>query len=240
MHRMRRIAAFVGLTLAALLGLASSGSAALIRNPAARAYPDISGDINGTVSYTYNSSTGTGNFHMTNTPYLIAGGKTSATEYAVNPNPDGVRRQVLNVALDGQGNLLPGSGNTYELYGTITTGAQTFSGLLLKGTPTAFGWLDLGDVASDSDLFDLELNITGGALADYFGADAYIRLTPELDSTFRGRFDENFTAAKATTNTRAYHSPKPFPVPEPTAVLVLLVGGSAFAYRQRRRLLDGR
>jgi len=236
MHRMHRFAILSGLILTTMSTFGRPASADLIRNPAGRSYPDISANINGVVNYAYDSSTATGNFHVTNTPYLIAGGKTAATEYAVTPDTDGSRRQVLNVALDSKGNILPGTGNTYELYGTVTAGTQTFSGLLLKGTPTAFGSLDLGSVASDSDIFDLEMNITGGALAPYFGSEAYMRITPELESTFTGRFDQNFSASKATSNTRAYHSPQPFPVPEPTTLLVVLAGGLGMAYRHRRRL----
>src|SRR5262249_12251372 len=134
MHRMRRLAVTLGLALLALAAVDRPASAALIRNPATRSYPDISANINGVVTYTYNSSTGTGNFNATNTPYLIAGGPTSADEFAVTPNADGIRRQSINLTLDSQGNL-SGSGNTYELYGTVSAGGQTFSGLLLKGTP---------------------------------------------------------------------------------------------------------
>lgn len=238
MHRMRRLVALVGLALVGSPLLAGSASAALIKPDAGRAYPDIAADINGVVNYTYNGSTGTGNFHVTNTPYLIAGGPTSSQEFGIVPNSsDGIRQQIINVTLDKNGNLLGGSQNTYNLYGTIVADGQTFSGLLLSGTPTAFGSQDLDSVGVvGSDVFDLNVKITGGALASYFGSEAYIRLTPELQSTFTGKFDQNFSASKATSNTRSYNSPQPFPVPEPAAVFLLIAGGIGLVHRHRRRV----
>ena len=235
MHRMRRLAVGAALALGTL-SFAATSEAGLLKPDAARAYPDIAADINGVVSYTYNASTQTGNFHLTNTPYLIAGGPSASSEFGVVPNGDGIRQQVLNVSLDKNGNLLAGPSNTYALYGTITADGQTFSGLLLQGTPTAFGSQDLGPVGiQGSDVFDFNIAVTGGALAGYFGSEAYMRLTPELNSTFVGKFDENFAASKATSNTRSYGSPHPFPIPEPTTLLFLVAGGAGLLFRRRLR-----
>src|SRR5262249_51778980 len=124
------------------------------------------------------------------------------------------------------GNLVSSGTNTYSLYGSVTTNGQTFSGLLLSGTPTGFGSQDLTPVGiQGASFFDVNMNVTGGALAPYFGPDAYIRIAPELQSTFTGSFTQDFSAAKATSNTRGYHSPHPFPIPEPATVFVLVAGG---------------
>jgi hypothetical protein len=239
MHRMRRFSVLFGFAvLTTLCSTRPAEASSLLKPDAGRAYPDIAADINGKVNYTYDPATQTGVFHVNNTPYLLAAGPTSASEYLVQANSDtGVRSQELSIALDKDGNLLPSASNMYELWGTIVAGDQTFSGLLLKGTPTAFGAQDLGAVGVEgADIFDVELDVTGGALAEFFGKDAYLRLTPELQSTFRGKFDENFSAAKATSNTRGYHAPKPFPVPEPTVLATLLIGAGGLALRNRRRL----
>ncbi len=237
MFRNRRLAVLASLALlgSAVLG-GGSASAALIKPNAGRAYPDIAADINGKVNYTYNSSTETGVFHVINTPYLIAGGASSSAEFPVTTNEDGVRQQVINIALDKNGNLVTSEVNSYALYGTIQTDGKTYTGLLLQGTPTSFGFQDLDGVGiQGSDVFDLNLDVTGGSLASYFGSEAYIRVTPELLSTFRGRFDEDFSAVKATSNTRSYVAPQPFPVPEPTAWLIFAAGGLGGIYRRYRR-----
>lgn len=238
MHRMRRIAALAALTLIGSMLVAGSASAALIKPNADRTYPDVSADINGVVNYTYNASTGTGNFHLTNTPYLIAAGPTSSQEFGILPNSsDGIRQQVLNVSLDKDGKVLDSTTNAYALYGTVNVNGQIFSGQLLAGTPVAMGSQDLGGSGiQDSDVFDLSIKITGGALAPYFGNTAYMRLTPELKSTFTGRFDQDFSAAKATSNTRRDADAQPFPVPEPATLLLVLAGGCGLVHRHRKRM----
>jgi hypothetical protein len=236
MHRMRHYVVLTGLVWASTTLLTPQANAGLIRPGAGRSYPDIAADINGVVRYTFDSSNQTGTFTVTNTPYLIAGGTTADKEFAIQPNADGVRRQVLTVALDANGNIKAGDpANNYELWGTVNTGGQTFSGLLLKGTPTLFGYQDLDPVGiPGSDVFDAKLQIDAGALKPFFGTDNYIRITPELESTFVGAFNQDFSGVKATSNTRAYNAPFPFPIPEPTTVLVLLAGGVGLIRRHRR------
>jgi hypothetical protein len=236
MHLMRDYALKAGLTVLFLATLALHADAGLIRPAADRAFPDISADINGVQSYVYDPATGTGKFQVTNTPYLIAGGPTLGTEYSILPNSaDGVRRQVVSATLDSNGRLVVDSpSNKYELWGTIVANGQTYSGLLLTGTPTKFGSQDLGPVGvSGTDLYDFELKITGGSLKEFFGNDAYMRIQPELLSTFDGSFTRDFSAVKATSNTRGYNSPKPFPVPEPTTLVVLLTCGVGLAFRHK-------
>ncbi|GIW89142.1 MAG: hypothetical protein KatS3mg108_3466 [Isosphaeraceae bacterium] len=241
MDRMQpRIVGFGLMAVLGVLGLtATPASASLLRPGAGRAYPDIAGDINGKVTYSYDPATQTGIFHVTNTPYLVAGGSSSSLEYLVAPNADtGIRSQEIKLLLDRNGQLLASDQNLYELYGTIVANGYTYSGLLLKGVPTAFGAQDLGGVGvTGADLFDVTVDITGGALADHFGSEAYIRIAPELASTFQGRFDEDFSAAKATSNTRTYNAPIPFPIPEPSALALIALGlsGTALSHHRRRR-----
>ncbi len=234
MHRMRHFLAVTGFVLTTF-GLATPrASASLLRPDAARSFPDIAADINGTVDYTYNPDTQTGVFHVKNTPYLIAGNPDTQGDLISANSDTGIRSQEIRVVLDKNGQILSDPSNNYELYGTITANGQTFSGLLLKGTPTAFGSQDLGPVGvQGSDLFDVNIDVTGGALAQYFGKDAYMRIAPELLSTFQGKFDENFSAVKAVSNTRSYSSPLPFPIPEPTAFAILAVGAVGLLFRRR-------
>ena len=227
MHRMRHSLTFS--LIALLIFTAGSVRADLIQPNATRAYPDIAADVNGVVNYTY-SNTG-GLFTMKNTPFLLATGPNAGDEATILPTSDGVRSQSLSVALDSKGNFVSNAQNNYQLYGTTTVGGQTFSGLLLQGTPTAFGSSDNGQF----DAFDLGIKITGGSLASAFGSNAYILIRPELQSSFTGAFDTNFSAQKATSNTRGNYNPVP-PVPEPATWMILIGGGAGLAMFNRRRM----
>jgi hypothetical protein len=239
MHRMRCFAAKVGLIAVCFVTLLNARAPAeLILPESGRAYPDIAADINGAQSYTYDPTTPTGSFRVTNTPYLLALGPSATEEYSVQPNSDGVRRQVVRLTLDQDGRLVEDPSNSYALYGTVVVRGKTFGGLLLQGTPTTFGAQDLGAVGvRSSDVFDLNMKITGGELAQTFGPDAYMRITPELLSDFSGSFTRDFSGVKAGSNTRGYHAPDPLLAPEPTTLVVLLAScGAALLLRCRRRI----
>ncbi len=227
MHRMRQslIFSMIGF-MVATSGIAR---AALIQPNTTRQYPDIAADVNGVVNYNY--SNGQGTFTMRNTPFLLATGPDAAQEATILPTADGTRVQSLSVALDSTGNIVNSTSNSYSLYGTTTVAGQTFTGLLLQGTPTSFGSQDNGAF----DMFDLGIKVTGGSLADAFGTNAYMLIRPELQSSFTGAFDTNFSAQKATSNTRGNYTP-PAPVPEPATWMILVGGGAGLAMFNRRRL----
>ena len=236
MHRMRRYFVTVGLPLT--LALIASGDrrarAELIQPNAPRTYPEIASDTDGSLSYTYNPTSQTGDLHLANTPLMLAAGPTVADEVTIQPNTDGTRSQVLDVTLDSAGKLVNAASNTYELYGTIVAGGQTYTGLLLKGVPTAFG-SQIHDPlnAQSSDAFDLGVKITGGQLAAAFGPDAYMQIVPKCDSTFTGSFQQNFTSSMPTSTVQAEHAPSAFSIPEPTTLALFLAGGFGLAMRRR-------
>lgn len=253
MHRMRHFVVLTGLSLAVMTLFCGPASADLIESNPAQTYPDLfGGNINGKVTYTYNPTTQTGVFSSVNLPTFIATGQDGPDgpgeqTLAVVPDSSGIRQQVINVTLDKNGSLVSSPDNMYQLYGTvvvpavtdakgaIVTPSTTVEGLLLQGTPTAFGSLAIPGSALST--FDLKMNITGGKLADYFGKDAYIEITPKIGSTFTGSFTTDFVGYKVTSNTRgSFVTPPPLNVPEPTTLVILLVGGAGMAYRHRRRL----
>ena len=240
MHRMRRPLAKVGktLTLAAVLGLvpATAARAALIRPDASQSFPDLSGDIVGTQSYVYDPTTGTGTFQVNNTPTLLATGPQPSSEFYVNDLAATARSQSLQATLDSSGNLVNDPGNSYKLYGSVTVNGQTYSGLLLQGTPTGFGWAPPNPSTPTMSVYDLNMTITGGLLQQAYGGSAYMRVIAETNSTFNGTFDQSFLGLKAMTNVRSYTAPSPAPVPEPSTFAILLAfGGVGVAYRHRRR-----
>ena len=242
MHRMRRF--FVSASLAALV-LSVSGrlaTAGLIRPDAGQAYPDIIGAsaVEGSQSYTYDSSAGKGLFSVTNLPLHIWGGKDGTSGYDISPDANGSRFETVTAALDSTGKLIANDpGNSFQIWGSVTAQGQTYTGLLLQGTPTNLGSQSLSSLDASlkgKALYDMDLKVTGGALKDFFGKDAYLYVSAETGSTFTGDFTKNFSATKVTTNTRGYNSPKPFPAPEPTTLLVLVTAGTGLLYKSRRRV----
>ena len=237
MHRMRFFFALVGLPLA--LTAAPTGRQAradLIQTNAPRLYPEIASDDDGSLSYAYNSTSKTGDLHLANTPLMLAAGPAVADEVAITPKSDGTRSQVLDVTLDSAGKLVTSASNTYELYGTIVAGGQTYTGLLLKGVPTAFGSQVHDPLnAQSSDTFDLGVKITGGQLAAAFGPDAYMQIVPKCESTFTGSFAQNFTSGMPSTTVQAEHAPSSSSIPEPTTLALFLAGSFGLAMRRRIR-----
>ena len=73
------------------------------------------------------------------------------------------------------------------------------------------------------------------APSKFFGGDTYMRITPELESTFRGRFDRTSPPRRPPATPAATTRPSSSPSPEPTTLLIVLAGGSAaIAFRHRR------
>jgi hypothetical protein len=212
----------------------------LIRSSPARSFPDIAGDIVGTQTYTYDPVTQTGIFHLVNAPHLISLGPTVKDMVQMLPNQDGTLTQSLKMKLDRNGRLVHSAANTFEIRGTVIIGDRTYQGLLLKGTPTAFGALTPDDSPTGSkkaEVFDLNMKITDGELKDAFGGEAYLRIRPQAGSTFDGRFTTDFSSDKPLTNLRASPTGLPAAVPEPSALITFLtLGAGVLAYRLRRRL----
>jgi len=239
MHRMHRPAFLAGVIALILAASARPASADLLRPNDQREYPDISAFANGFQSYSYNASTGTGVFQLSNSPFLLTNGKTAGgtfDEAPVSANDGGVKSQTLTAVLDSQGRLVDSPLNSFTIYGKVTVDGQTYSGLLLQGTPTAFGSQTLKPSVGNEDLFDLKLQITGGAMASLYGPNAYMRVTSEANSTFDGVFTTDFSSEKVLTSTHALSSLLPQPAPEPTALYVLLAAGAGLFYRGRRRI----
>ena len=237
MHRMRSFMAKAGLTwfLAAALGGSNAARGDLIRPDAAQSFPDLAGDIVGTQVYTYSSGAPSGTFRIDNAPTLLATGPSLSSEAYVYDLSSGQRSQSLQLKLDPSGNLVSDAGNSYSVYGTVTLAGQTFSGLLLEGTPTQFGFLPYNPKSPTTSTFDLNLTLTGGLLKQIYGPDAYMRITTETNSSFTGTFAQSFSGSKVITNVRSYNSLAVTPIPEPSTFLVLLVCGAAgFGFRRCR------
>jgi hypothetical protein len=214
-------------------GIATSSHAALLRPNDTREYPDITAFANGYQTYTYNPTTQTGVFQLSNVPFLLTSGQNSDGSFNqsnVTPTSNNIQSQTITAVLDANGNLVASPLNSFQIFGTVVIGDQTYTGLLLSGTPTAFGSQTLKPLVGNEDLFDLALKITGGSLSSLYGPDAYVRVTSEANSTFDGVFTTDFSSEKVLTNTHTITSTLPAPAPEPTALVVLLACGAGLLY----------
>jgi hypothetical protein len=243
MQRMRSVIVQGGfvLPLFCLGTIGLPARADLIRTNPGRSFPDIAGDIVGTQTYTYDPSTQTGTFALVNAPHLISLGPKVKDLVQMRPDRDGTLSQSLQMKLDRQGHLVDSPANKFEIRGTVVIGDRTYQGLLLEGKPTAFGaGAQDPSAVKDPDIFDLDVQITGGKLAEAFGSQAYLRIIPQANSTFNGEFTSDFSGEKPLTNLRARSGKMPTSVPEPTTLITLLTCGAGLLGCRLRRCLRGR
>jgi hypothetical protein len=239
MHRMRRLFVSMGLSLIVVAAFAPRAGAALLHSTDTSQFPDLSGGyVSGTLQYIASK----GALSIQNTPYALALGPSASAQYDVSATADGTRSQTIIAQLNPDGSLNPNGTNLYSLYGSVTVNGQTYSGLLLKGTPTGFGSLDMSNsnVGPTSlpgvAMYDMTVKITDGLLKQVFGTDTYIRLEAERGSTFTGSFTQNFSGYKIASNIRGYFA-SPAPVPEPTTLVVFIAcSGAGLLFRHRRRI----
>jgi len=208
----------------------------LIRSNPARSFPGIAGDIVGVQTYRYDPITQTGTFEVVNSPHLVTLGPAAKDMFRMLPELDGTLTQFLMMKLDRNGRLVQSPLNRFEIRGKVVIGDRTYHGLLLEGTPTAFGaGVERDPEERKSEVFDLDMRITGGKLAEAFGTEAYLRIVPQSNSTFNGQFTADFSSEKPMTNLRAKEKGFQAAVPEPTVLLTLLTCGAGIVICRLRR-----
>ncbi|MFH1996488.1 MAG: PEP-CTERM sorting domain-containing protein [Candidatus Omnitrophota bacterium] len=140
---------------------------------------------------------------------------------------------VVGFHVDEAGNFSGGIvGDDLVITGDIdidNDGAYEYSGVLIAGEITDFGWLDTG---TKFDAFNYTFDFTGGSLAEFYephnnlGVDT---MTSEK-STFEGIFTEDFFGGN-----KAKHSTSPIS-PEPSSMLLLgsgLLGLAMAGFRRK-------
>ncbi len=150
--------------------------------------PIISYSNAGSLSLNYNS--GTQIFTVTTTPSTIKFSPTDPTLSVIAPHSMTIKIQVDNtgalVGSVGPGPDLVISGKVTRVVGTVT---NVYSGLLLTGQITAFGYQYTGTGIDD---YDFRFTPTGGQLESFYLCDHIgVELTSE-GSTFTGFFITNF------------------------------------------------
>jgi hypothetical protein len=230
MQRMCGVSARVGLLLSLFLlaGAALPAHADLIRAVPGRTFPDIAGDIGGSQTYVYDPATQTGTFALINAPHLISLGPSGKDLIPMQPDRDGTLHQTLELKLDRSGRLIDSPLNRFEIRGTVIINDRIYEGLLLKGRPTAFGIAEHDRPAmKNPEVFGLNMQIEGGQLAGTFGTEAYLRIIPQANSTFRGEFTCDFSGEKPLTNLIALDHHLSARVIRPMSSILLVAGCSA-------------
>ena len=160
--------------------LATSSSANLLG--VSLAFPRVGYSSPSAFALTYNATNQLFSMDAPPTTMLFSG--TEA------PRPvTGSKNLQIRVIVDSTGALVSGvPGDDLILSGTVTRGTSTYSGVLLTGEVTAFGFLESGG----TDLYDLRFTPTGGALVGFFACGQIsVQVTSEA-STFAGSFATNF------------------------------------------------
>jgi hypothetical protein len=240
MQRMCGVSARVGLlsSLFMLAGATLPAHADLIRPSPGRSFPDIAGDIGGSQTYVYDPSTQTGTFALINAPHLISLGPSGKDLIPMQPDHDGTLYQTLKLKLDRSGRLIDSPLNQFEIRGTVIINDRVYEGLLLKGRPTAFATTDQASPAlKNPGVFGLNMQIEGGELAGTFGTEAYLRIVPQANSTFRGEFTCDFSGEKPLTNLIAVDRRLSAHLIGPVSLIGLLAGTAALVAWRIVRLL---
>jgi len=177
--------------------------------------PDILSDSTGT--YSYNHTTGL----------------FSSTAQALNITFDGISSIPITSGSYSVGFYVNNSGiftggivgNDLVISGTFTYNSTTYNGVLVQGEVTNFGFADFSDLA----IFDFTFNVTGGALAGFFGPTGGDIFLSEINN-FTGEFDVDSSGEKAKHDTT--------PVPEPGTMMLLgsgLVGLAGWGRKKFRK-----
>lgn len=163
--------------------------------------PDIFSDSTGT--YSYDSGTQL----MTYTAKAI-----TITFDGVNLIPITGGGYSAQFKVDNAGNFVSGvSGDDLTISGSFTYNSIPYSGNLLTGEITDFGW-ETGTYA----LFDYYIDVQGGALASYFGSTAGDVASAE-NHNFTGNWQANHSGSKVKHDTAGL-------IPEPSSMLLLGMG----------------
>ena len=115
----------------------------------------------------------------------------------ISPVPEFGETLVINATVDETGSLTGGvPGDDLLVFGQVDLGATGFfSGVLLTGEVTGFGFRDSG---GSTDSYDFTFTVTGGQLAFLYPSAVGVQVTSAL-SDFTGDFSVNFAGeAKGT------------------------------------------
>jgi SdrD B-like domain/Prealbumin-like fold domain len=149
-------------------------------------YPLFDYDVDGTINYDANTDT----LAIDATPFLFWQSALDIPPGFFTANPD----LKINIHIDDTGALVGGvPGDDLVISGDVDVNDDfiaDYSGVLLTGEVTQFGYEDSG---TTTDTYDFRFTLTGGQLASYFAGKDIGVTTSSENSTFVGTFTADFS-----------------------------------------------
>jgi hypothetical protein len=201
---MKKLVVILSMALIGILMLVSISSAQLLG--VTLKLPDIFSNTTGT--YSYNATTGL---------YSSNAHAATITFDGVNLIPITGGTYAANFLVNNAGNFVGGvAGNDLVINGSFSYNNQIYSGTLLTGEVTAFGWQNVPNTTYA--LFDFSFNATGGALLPWYAPSNYRGgdVASSEASNFTGNWTVNHSGTKVKHDTA--------PVPEPGSMMLLGTG----------------
>jgi hypothetical protein len=131
--------------------------------------------------------------------------------------------------VDSSGNFSGGvSGIDLTISGTFTYNNIVYSGVLLTGEVTNFGWQNIP--GTKYALFDLTFDSTGGVLQGFYAGSGNkgVDIFSSEISNFTGNWNVSHSGFKVKHDTA--------PVPEPSTFLLFGIGVVGIVFIRKRRL----
>lgn len=141
---------------------------------------------------TYQNISTTALTYNTTTDLFSINASPAAIQFSASESPtlvSGIKSFQIRVLVDHTGLVVGGvPGDDLVLTGTVVRGTTTYTGVLLTGEVSGFGYVNSGT----TDQYDLRFTPTGGLLFDLFSCgDEGVQVTSEA-STFNDTFNVNF------------------------------------------------